>query len=208
MLWWFHKIGELKTVFALSVASASALALTQGTHRRRIRRHQVCQEGLVMSCHASRRASSNSRNVRGGLRCRRRRWSISSQTGSIGAISGDIAGHSITCIFWRRIKSRTTCATWGLALSCCNVMICSWPRMKGKTCCTRTSSPYCCPFKLPSRVTSGVRPCDVMPLPLPSRWKPDSLVKRTASHCASLHLWWFCNHWSRARWWRMKRWLK
>ena len=106
-----------------------------------------------------------------------------------GARSGDMAGHSITWIFWRQRKSVTICATWGLSLSCCNIMIRAWPQTKGKTCCLRTSFRYHCPFNLPSRMTSGGRPCAEMSPPPPTM-------------TTGLYLWWFCDHCSCARWWQ------
>ena len=116
------------------------------------RRHQVCQEGLWgvlwqrasyishsvwgdpdSKVHGTNMGSLGTDRTRVGLMlapwtllsgvtaCRKRR-PILSQTCSIGARSGNMAGYFITRISWRRRTHMTTLAMWVLVLSCCNVM--------------------------------------------------------------------------------------
>ncbi len=61
-----------------------------------------------------------------GTRCRIC-WSRASQTCSMGDISGEYAGHSRTGMFTASRNSVQILATWGRALSCCNMRW--WPKM-------------------------------------------------------------------------------
>lgn len=75
---------------------------------------------------------------------------------------GETADQGITFTFCCLRKSRTTHATWGLALSCCNVVCCPWFWMKGKT-CWKMLSLHQIPVRFRSLITKGVLPCAVMP---------------------------------------------
>ncbi len=79
-------------------------------------------------------------------RCRIRR-SRASQTCSMGDMSSEYAGHPRTGMFSASRNCVQILATWGRALSCCNMRWWSW--MNGKTMVT-ISSRYLCAFKMPS----------------------------------------------------------
>ncbi len=82
-----------------------------------------------------------------GTRCLIRR-SRASQTCSIGDMSGEYAGHARTGMFSASRNCVRILATWGRALSCCNMRWWSW--MNGTTMGLRISSRYLCAFKMPS----------------------------------------------------------
>ncbi len=82
-----------------------------------------------------------------GTRCRLRR-SRASQTCSMGDMSGEYAGHARTGIFSASRTWVQIFATWGRALSCCNMRWWLW--MNGTTTGPRNSSRYLCAFKMPS----------------------------------------------------------
>ncbi len=65
-----------------------------------------------------------------GTRCRIRR-SRASQTCSMGDMSGEYAGHARTGMFSASRNCVQILATWGRALSCCNMRWWSW--MNGTT---------------------------------------------------------------------------
>ncbi len=74
-----------------------------------------------------------------GTRCRIRR-SRASQTCSMGDVSGEYAGHARTGMFSASRNCVQILATWGRALSCCNMRWWSW--MNGTTMGLRISSRY------------------------------------------------------------------
>ncbi len=80
-----------------------------------------------------------------GTRCRIRR-SRASQTCSMGDMSGEYAGHARTGMFSASRNCEQIFATWGRALSCCNMRWLSW--MNGTTMGLRISSRYLCAFKM------------------------------------------------------------
>ncbi len=82
-----------------------------------------------------------------GTLCRIR-WSRASQTCSMGDMSGEYAGHARTGMFSASRNCIQILATWGRALSCCNMRWWSW--MNGTTMGLRISSWYLCAFKMPS----------------------------------------------------------
>ncbi len=82
-----------------------------------------------------------------GTRCRIHR-SRASQTCSMGDMSGVYAGHARTGMFSASRNCVRILATWGCALSCCNMRWWSW--MNGRTIGFRFSSRYLCAFKMPS----------------------------------------------------------
>ncbi len=81
-----------------------------------------------------------------GTRCRIWR-SRASQTCSMGDMSGEYAGHPRTGMFSASRNCVQILATWGCALSCCNMRWWSW--MNGTT-MGPISSRYLCAFKMPS----------------------------------------------------------
>ncbi len=76
-----------------------------------------------------------------GTRCHIR-WSRASQTCSMGDMSGEYAGHARTGMFSASRNCVQILATWGCALSSCNMRWCSW--MNGTTMGLRISSWYIC----------------------------------------------------------------
>ncbi len=76
------------------------------------------------------------------------RWSRASQTCSMGDMSGEYAGHTRTGMFSASRNCVQILATWGRALSCCNMRRRSW--MNGTTMGLRISSRYLWAFKMPS----------------------------------------------------------
>ncbi len=91
---------------------------------------------------------------RNWTRCRIRR-SRASQTCSMGDMSGEYAGHARTGMFSASRNCVEILATWGRALSCCNMSWWSW--MNGTTMGLRISSRYLCAFKMPSIKCTCVR---------------------------------------------------
>ncbi len=83
----------------------------------------------------------------GGARCRIRR-SRASQTCSMGDMTGEYAGHARTRMFSAFRDCVQILATWGCALSCCNMRWWSW--MNDTTIGLSISSRYLCAFKMPS----------------------------------------------------------
>ena len=86
-----------------------------------------------------------------GTRCRIRR-SSTSQTCSMGDMSGEYAGHARTGTFSASKNCVQILATWGRALSCWNMRWCSW--MYGTTMGLRISSRYLCAFKMSCRASN------------------------------------------------------
>ncbi len=89
-----------------------------------------------------------------GTRCRIRR-SRASQTCLMGDMSGEYAGHARTGMFSASRNCVQILATWGRALSCCNMRWWSW--MNSTTMSLRISSRYLCAFKMPSIKCNCVR---------------------------------------------------
>ncbi len=87
-------------------------------------------------------------------RCRISR-SSASQTCSMGDMSGEYAGHARTGMFSTSSNCVQILATWGRALSCCNMRWWSW--MNGTTMSLRISSRYLCAFKMASMKCTCVR---------------------------------------------------
>ncbi len=82
-----------------------------------------------------------------GTRCHIRR-SRTSQTCSMGDMSGEYAGHARTGMFSASRNCVQILATWGHALSCCNMRW--WSGMNSTTMGLRISSRYLCALKMPS----------------------------------------------------------
>ncbi len=89
-----------------------------------------------------------------GTSCRIRRSRVS-QTCSLGDMSGAYAGHARTGMFSASRNCVQILATWGRALSCCNMRWWSW--MNGTTMGLRISSRCLCAFKMPSIKCTCVR---------------------------------------------------
>ncbi len=89
-----------------------------------------------------------------GTRCRIRR-SRASQTCSMGDMSGEYASHAITGKFSASRNCVQILATWGRALSCCNMRWWFW--MNSTTMGLRILSRYLCAFKMPSIKCTCVR---------------------------------------------------
>ncbi len=79
---------------------------------------------------------------------RRIRWSRVSQTCSMGDMSGEYADNARTGMFSASRNCVQIHATWGRALSCCNMRWWSW--MNGTTMGLRILSRYLWAFKVPS----------------------------------------------------------
>ncbi len=75
------------------------------------------------------------------------RRSRATQTCSMGEMSGEYAGHARTGMFSASRNCVQILATWGRALSCCNMRWWLW--MNGTTMGLRISSRYLCAFKMP-----------------------------------------------------------
>ncbi len=95
-------------------------------------------------------------------RCRIRR-SRASQTCSMGDMSGEYAGHARTGMFSASRNCVQILATWGRALSCCNMSWWSW--MNGTTMGLRISSRYLCVQNAPVFIVHNIR----LPIPQPHR---------------------------------------
>ncbi len=89
-----------------------------------------------------------------GTRCRIRR-SRASQACSMGDMSGEYAGHARIWMFSATRNCVQILATWGRALSCCNMRWWSW--MNGTTMGLRISSRYLSAFKTLSIICTCVR---------------------------------------------------
>ncbi len=73
----------------------------------------------------------------------------------MGDMSGEYAGQARTWMFSAYRNCVQILATWGRALSCCNMRWWSW--MNGTTMSLRISSHYLCAFKMPSIKCTCVR---------------------------------------------------
>ncbi len=82
--------------------------------------------------------------------CCRIRWSRASQICSMRDMSGEYAGHARTGMFSASRNCVQILATWGRALSCCNMRWWSW--MNSTTMGLRISSQYFCAFKMPYKM--------------------------------------------------------
>ncbi len=89
-----------------------------------------------------------------GTRCCIRR-SRASQICSMGDMSGEYAGHVRNVMFSASRNCVKILATWGRALSCCNMRWLLW--INGTTMGLRISSRYLCAFKMPSIKCTRVR---------------------------------------------------
>ncbi len=122
-------------------------ALRSATHLLRIELIRLLIVACWMLVHSSSMAVRSCWILTGtGTRCRIRR-SRASQTCLIGVMSGEHAGHARTGIFSFSKNCVQILATWGRALSCCNMRWWSW--MNGTTMGPRISSRYLCAFKRP-----------------------------------------------------------
>ncbi len=83
------------------------------------------------------------------------RRSRASQTCSMGDMSGEYAGYARTGMFSASRNCVQILATWGWALSCCNMRWWSW--MNGSTMGLRISSRYLCASTMPSIKCTCVR---------------------------------------------------
>ncbi len=83
------------------------------------------------------------------------RWFRASQTCSMCDMSCEYAGHARTGMVTASRNCVQILATWGCALSCCNMRWWSW--MNGTTMGLRISSRYLYAFKMPSIKCTCVR---------------------------------------------------
>ncbi len=108
-----------------------------------------------MLVHSSSMAVRSCRILAGtGKRCRICRSKVS-QTCSMGNMSSEYAGHARIGMCSASRNCVQILATWGHALSCCNMRWWSW--MNGATMGLRISSRYLCAFKMPSIKCTCVR---------------------------------------------------
>ncbi len=137
-----------------SVSGVTTIYLTQCNTSPSHRVHQVVV-ACVMLVHSSSMAVRSCWILAGtGKRCLIR-WSRASQTCSMGDMSDEYAGHARTGMFSAFRNCVKRLATWGRALSCCNMRW--WSRMNGTTMGLRISSRYLCAFKMPSIKCTCVR---------------------------------------------------
>ncbi len=121
---------------------ATTICLTQCNTSPSHRVDQVVVVACGMLVHSSSMAVGSCWILAGtGTRCRIRR-SRASQTCSMGDMSGEYAGHARTEMFSASRNCVQIPATWGRALSCCNMRWWSW--MYGTTMSLRISSRYLC----------------------------------------------------------------
>ncbi len=130
-------------------------ASRSATHLLRIELIRLLIVGRGMLVHSSSMAVRSCWILGGtGTRCHIRR-SRASQTCSMGDMSGEYAGHARTGMFSASRNCVQILATWGCALSCCNMRWWLW--MNGTTMGLRISSRYLCAFKMPSIKCTRVR---------------------------------------------------
>ncbi len=99
-------------------------ASRSATHLLRIELIRLLNVACGMLVHSSSMAVQSCWILAGtGTRCRIRR-SRASQTCSMGDMSGEYDGHAITGIFSASRNCVQILATWGRALSCCNMSWC------------------------------------------------------------------------------------
>ncbi len=123
-------------------------ASRSATHLLHIELIRLLIVGCVMLVHSSSMAVWSCWILAGtGTRCRIRR-SRASQTCSMGDMYGEYTGHARTGMFSASRNCVQILATWGRALSCCNMRWWSW--MNGTTMGLRISSRYLCAFKMAS----------------------------------------------------------
>ncbi len=147
-----------------SVSGVTTICLTQCNTSPSHRVDQVLIVACGMLVHSSSMAVRSCWILAGtGTRCRIRR-SRASQTCSMGDMSGEYAGHARTGMFSASRNCVQILATWGRALSCCNMRWWSW--MNGTTMGLRISSRYLCAFKMLSIKCTCVR-CHNIRLPIP-----------------------------------------
>ncbi len=133
----------------------SVSGVTTICHLLRIELIRLLIVACVMLVHSSSMAVRSCWILAGtGTRCRIRR-SRASQTCSMGDMSGEYAGHARTGMFSAYRNCVQILATWGRALSCCNMRWWSW--MNGTTMGLRISSRYLCAFKMSSIKCTCVR---------------------------------------------------
>ena len=117
--------------------------------------------------------------------------SRASQTCSMGDMSGEYAGHARTGMFSASRNCVQILATWGRALSCCNMRWWLW--MNGTTMGLRISSRYLCAFKMPSIKCTCVRCHTITPPhhgPLdPRRWHQHTTHPHHATHAICPEQW-------------------
>ncbi len=123
-------------------------ASRNATHLFRIELIRLLIVAYGMLVHSSSMAVWSCWILAGTGTCRRIRRSRASQTCSMGDMSGEYAGHARTGMFSASRNCVQIHATWGHALSCCNMRWWSW--MNGTTIGLRISSRYICAFKMPS----------------------------------------------------------
>ncbi len=126
----------------------SPFASRSATHLLRIEFIRLLIVACGMLVHSSSMAVQSCWILAGtGTRCCIRR-SRASQTCSMGDLSGEYAGHARTGMFSASRNYWQILATWGRALSWCNMRWWSW--MNGTTMGLRILSRYLCAFKMPS----------------------------------------------------------
>ncbi len=123
-------------------------ASRSATHLLRIELIRLLIVACLMLVHSSSMAVWSCWILAGTRTRRRIRRSRASQTCSMGDMSCEYAGHTRTGMFSASRNWVQILATWGRALSCCNMRGWSW--MNGTTTGLRISSRYLCAFKMPS----------------------------------------------------------
>ncbi len=120
----------------------------------------ICLRLLIVACEML--VQSSSKTVRScwilagtGTRCRICRPRAPQTCSMFTHISCEYAGHARTEMFSASRNCVQILATWGRALSCCNMRWWSW--MKGTTMGLRISSRYLCVFKMLSIKCTCVR---------------------------------------------------
>ncbi len=121
-------------------------ASSSATHLLRIELIRLLSVACGMLVHSSSMAVRSCRILAGtGTRCRIRR-SRASQSYSMGDMSGEYAGHAKTGMFSASRNFVQILATWGCALSCCNMRWLLW--MNSTTMGLRIPLRYLCAFKM------------------------------------------------------------
>ncbi len=136
-----------------SVSGVTNICLTQCNTSPSHRVDQVVDCGMLV--HSSSMAVQSCWLLAGTVTRCHIRWSRASQTCSMGDMSVEYAGHARTGMFSASRNCVQILATWGSALSCCNMRWWRW--MNSTTMGLRISSRYLCAFKMPSIKCTCVR---------------------------------------------------
>ena len=128
------KRGGVKSEFTMSIQSMATLCVHTGLTTTSHWWHQMVQKPLWDVVPDLNKVTTQLVQGHGWFGRRRRRLSISSYWCSVGDRSGKTAGQGSVLTFCCPRKSVTTRATWGRALSCCNMKTPCWPWRNGSTC--------------------------------------------------------------------------